>query len=62
MLCKQALAEDQWLRRTGLRLEVAHGLLNNMYTKEPAARARGASLQEQIIAEAVRQQALCNEF
>ena len=41
-------------------LEVADGLLNN-YTDEPAARERGAALQAQIIAEAQRQQALCNE-
>ena len=43
-----------------LDLEVADGLLNN-YTDEPAARERGAALQAQIIAEAQRQQALCNE-
>ena len=43
-------------------LEMADGLLKKMYTEEPAALARGASLQAQIIAEAVRQQALCNEF
>ena len=42
-------------------LEVADGLLKKMCTEEPAALARGASLQAQIIAEAVRQQALCNE-
>ena len=42
-------------------LEVADGLLKKMCPEEPAALARGASLQAQIIAEAVRQEALCNE-
>ena len=41
-------------------LEVADGLLNK-HTEEPAARACGAALQAQIIAEALRQQELCNE-
>ena len=42
-------------------LEVADGLLKRMCTEEPAMCKRGASLQAQIRAEAVRQQALCNE-
>ena len=42
-------------------LEVADGLLKRIRTEEPAMYERGASLQAQIRAEAVRQQALCNE-